>query len=136
MRSSSSRSSHASSTLDLVVTMSCGLTLQICLIIALSFCCRHWRFGIVNVSLAWSIAICTQELYTWPRVIIYGKYVYFNQARKVTSWFGFIRYLEGNIRYLYFIHTHIVGNCTHNSCLLRLHRGASIEYPQHFLWRN
>ena len=51
--------------------MSCGLTLQICLIIALSFRCRRWRFGFVNgqVSLAWSIALCTQELYTWPRVL-------------------------------------------------------------------
>ena len=60
----------ASSSLDLVVT-SGGLTLQICLIIALSFRCRLWRFGFVNgqVSLAWSIALCTQKLYTWPRVL-------------------------------------------------------------------
>ena len=51
--------------------MSCGLTLQICLIIALSFCCRRWRFGFVNgqVSLAWSIVLCTQELYTRPHVL-------------------------------------------------------------------
>ena len=51
--------------------MSYGLTLQICLIIALSFCCRRWRFGFVNgqVLLAWSIALCTQELYTQPRVL-------------------------------------------------------------------
>ena len=71
MRSRSSMPSHASSSLDLVVTMSCGLTLQICLIIALSFCCRHWRFGFVNgqVSLPWSIALHTQELYTWPCVL-------------------------------------------------------------------
>ena len=71
MRSRSSMPSHKSSSLDLVVTMSCGLTLQICLIIALSFCCRHWRFGFVNgqVSLAWSIALCTQELYTLPHVL-------------------------------------------------------------------
>ena len=63
--------SHTSSSLDLVVTMSCSLTLQICLIIALSFRCRHWRFGFVNgqVSLSWSIALCTQELYTRPRVL-------------------------------------------------------------------
>ena len=68
--SRSSMPSRTSSSLDLVVTMSCGLTLQICLIIALSFRCRHWRFGFVNgqVSLAWSIALCTQELYTRPRV--------------------------------------------------------------------
>ena len=32
--------SRASSSLELVVTMSCGLSLQICLIIALSFHCR------------------------------------------------------------------------------------------------
>ena len=51
--------------------MSCGLTLQICLIIALSFHCRRWRFGFVNgqVSLAWSITLHTQQLYTRPRVL-------------------------------------------------------------------
>ena len=33
--------------------------------------CRRWRFGFVNgqVSLAWSIALRTQELYTGPRVL-------------------------------------------------------------------
>ena len=71
MRSKSSMPGRANSSLDLVVTMSCCLTLQICLIIALSFCCRHWRFGFVNgvVSLAWSIVLRTQELYTWPYVL-------------------------------------------------------------------
>ena len=71
MRSRSSMPSHASSSLDLVVTMSCSLTLQICLIITLSFCCRRWRFGFVNgqVSLEWSIALRTQELYTQPCVM-------------------------------------------------------------------
>ena len=70
MRSRSSMPSRASSSLDLVVTMSCSLTLQICLIIALSFCCRCW-FGFVNgqVSMVWSIALRTQELYTRPRVL-------------------------------------------------------------------
>ena len=69
MRSRSSMPSRASSSLDLVMTMSCSLTLQICLIITLSFHCRRWRFGFVNgqVSLAWSIALRTQELYTQPR---------------------------------------------------------------------
>ena len=64
MRSRSSMPSRTSSSLDLVVTMSCGLTLQICLI-------RRWRFGFVSgqVSLAWSIALRTQELYTRPRVL-------------------------------------------------------------------
>ena len=53
------------------VTMSCSLTLQICQIISLSFHCRCWRFGIVNgqVPLALSIPLCTQELYTRPRVL-------------------------------------------------------------------
>ena len=71
MRSRSSMPSRASSSLDLVVTTSCGLTLHICLIIALSFRWWHWRFGFVNgqVSLAWSIALRTQELYTRPRVL-------------------------------------------------------------------
>ena len=40
MRSRSSMPSCISSSLDLLVRMSCGLTLQICLIIALSFRCR------------------------------------------------------------------------------------------------
>ena len=71
MRSRSSMPSHASSSMDLMVAVSCGLTLQICLIIALSFRCRRWGLGFVNgqVSLAWSIALCTQELYTLPRVL-------------------------------------------------------------------
>ena len=70
MRSRSSMLSRAGSSLDLVVTMSFGLTLRICLISALSFPCRHWRFGFVNgqVSLAWSIGIRTQELYMRPRL--------------------------------------------------------------------
>ena len=71
MRSRSSMPSCTSSSVDLVVILSCGLTLQICLIIALSFCCRRWRFGFVNgqVLLEWSIALRTQELYTWSRVL-------------------------------------------------------------------
>ena len=50
---------------------SCGLTLQICLIIALSFPCRRWRQGFVTgqASLAWSIALRTHMLYTRPRVL-------------------------------------------------------------------
>ena len=66
MMSRSSMPSRASSSLDLVVTMSCGLTLQICLIIAMSFCCKCWRSGFVNhqVSLAWSIVHCTRAVHT------------------------------------------------------------------------
>ena len=68
MRSRSSMPSRASSSVDLVVAVSCGLTLQICLIIALSFRCRCWRQGFVTgqVSQAWSIVLHTHELYTWP----------------------------------------------------------------------
>ena len=71
LRSRSSMPSHASSSADLMVAVSCGLTLQICLIIALSFCCRRWRQGFVTgqVSLAWSIALCTHELYKRPCVL-------------------------------------------------------------------
>ena len=67
----SSMPSCTSSSLDLVATMSCDLTLQICWIIALSFCYRHWRFGFVNgqVSLACSIVLCKRELYTQPHVL-------------------------------------------------------------------
>ena len=60
IRSRSSMPSCASSSLDLIVTISCSLTLQICLLIALSFRCRRWSFVNGLVSLAWS----TQELYT------------------------------------------------------------------------
>ena len=71
MRSRSSMPSRTSSSLDPAVTMSCGLTLQIYLIIAMSFRCRRWRPGSANgqVSLAWSIALRTQEPYTWPRIL-------------------------------------------------------------------
>ena len=71
MESRSSMPSCASSSLDLVVTLSCSLSLQICLIIALSFRCRCWRFGFVScqVSLALSIELLTQELYTWPHAL-------------------------------------------------------------------
>ena len=71
MRSRSSMPSRASSLVDLMVAVSCGLTLQISLIIALSFRCRCWRLGFVSgqVLLAWSIALRTQELYTRPRVL-------------------------------------------------------------------
>ena len=62
MRSRSSM--PASSSLDLVVTMSCGLTLQICLIIALSFCCKCWRSGFVNGQhTAMRIALHTQAVH-------------------------------------------------------------------------
>ena len=71
MRSTYSMQTRTSSSLDLVVTMSCGLIVQICLIIVPSIRCRHWRFGFVNgqVLLAWSTALYTQHLYTWPRVL-------------------------------------------------------------------
>ena len=54
-RSRSSMPSRTSSSLDLVVTMSWGLTLQICLIIALSFCCRCWR----TAKSRWHGALCS-----------------------------------------------------------------------------
>ena len=68
MRSRSSVPSCASSSVDQIVAVSCGLTLRICLIIALSFRCRRRRQGFVTgqVSLAWSIALRTHELYTRP----------------------------------------------------------------------
>ena len=71
MRSRSSMSSCASSSVDLMVAVACGLTLQICLIIALSFRCRWWRLGFVNgqVSPAWSIALRKHELYIRPCVL-------------------------------------------------------------------
>ena len=66
LRSRSSMLSHASSSVDLELAVSCGLPLQICLIIAVI-----WLQWSVNgqVSLAWSIALHTQELYTWLCVL-------------------------------------------------------------------
>ena len=71
MRSRSSSSSFASNLLDLTMATSSGLILQICLIMALSLPCKRCRFVLVSgqVSLAWSMALRTQELYTWPRVL-------------------------------------------------------------------
>ena len=48
------------------MAVSCGLTLQICLIIALSFHFRRWSQGFVTgqVLLAWSIGLRTHELFT------------------------------------------------------------------------
>ena len=67
----------------------CGLTLQICLIIALSFYCRRWRFDFVSgqVSLAWSIVLRTQDLYTWPRVLKER----WREERTGTSYLNFFR---------------------------------------------
>ena len=71
MRSRSSVPSRASSSVDLMVAVSFDLTVQICLNFAVSFRSRHWRLGFVNgqVSLAWSIALHTHALYTWPGVL-------------------------------------------------------------------
>ena len=71
MRSRSSMPSCASSSVDLMVAVSFGLILQICMIIALSFRRRRWRQGFVTgqVSLVWSIALRTHELYTRPCVL-------------------------------------------------------------------
>ena len=71
MRSRSSSSSFASNSFYLTVAMSSGLILQICLIMALSLRCKHCRFVLVSgqVSLAWSMALRTQELYIWPGVL-------------------------------------------------------------------
>ena len=64
MRLRSSSSSFASRSLDLTVATSSGLILQICLIMALSLRCR------LSWSVAWSMALCTQELYIWPQVLL------------------------------------------------------------------
>ena len=58
MRLRSSSSSFASNLLDLTVATSSGLILQICLIMALSLCCKRCRFVLVSgqVSLAWRSA--------------------------------------------------------------------------------
>ena len=72
MRSRSSNSNFASSSLDLTVATSSALILQICLIMALSLRCKCCRFILVNgqVSLEWSMVLCMQELYTWPRGLV------------------------------------------------------------------
>ena len=71
IRSRSSSSSYASSSLDLTMATSSGLILQTCLIMALSLPCKRCRLLLVSgkVSLARSMVLRTQELYTWPRVL-------------------------------------------------------------------
>ena len=66
MRSRSSSSSFASSWLELTMATSSGLMLQICLIMALSLRCRLFLVSGQD-SLAWSLVLRTQELYTWPQ---------------------------------------------------------------------
>ena len=53
MRSRSSMPNRASSSLDLVVTMSCSLALQICLIIALSFRCSTGGLALSMAKSQW-----------------------------------------------------------------------------------
>ena len=73
MRPRSSMPSCASSSVNLMLAVSCGLTLQICLIIVLSFCCRCWRLGFVNgqVSLPWRLrsahTCCTHGHVSWKK---------------------------------------------------------------------
>ena len=59
MRSRSSMPSCTSSSLDLIVTMSCGLTLQICLIIALSFCCTAGGLALSTAKSCLHGALCS-----------------------------------------------------------------------------
>ena len=73
MRSRSSIPSRTSSSLDLVVAMSCGQILQICLIIALSFCCRRWGLVLSVAKSHWHGALrsahksCTHGHVSWKR---------------------------------------------------------------------
>ena len=58
--------SHASSSVDLMLAVSCGLTLQNCLIIALSVRCRCWRLGFLIAKFHWhgalrSMATCPER---------------------------------------------------------------------------
>ena len=58
----------ASGSLDLIVSTSSGLILQICLSMALSLCCGYVLAN-GQVSLAWSMALSTKELTTWPQIL-------------------------------------------------------------------
>ena len=70
IRSRSLMASRTSTSLNLMVTMTCGLTLQICLIIALSFRCRRWRFGFVNGQVSLDGALrSAHELYKRPCIL-------------------------------------------------------------------
>ena len=71
MRLRSSSSSFASSSLHPTVVTSSGLILHICLIMVLSLHCKRCRLVLVSgqVSLAWSMALRTRELYTWLWVL-------------------------------------------------------------------
>ena len=77
----------ASSSLDLTVATSSGLILQICLIMTLSMPCKCCR---CQVSLAWSMALHRQELYTctWPQVL-------YEWWRNVTTGSGSLNFFQG-----------------------------------------
>ena len=62
--------SRASNSLDLVVTISCGLTLQICLIIACHFTADVGGLALSMAKSHWHGALrSAQELYMRPRVL-------------------------------------------------------------------
>ena len=74
MRSSYSMHTCTSSSLVLVVTMSCGLTLQIFLIIVLSIRCRHWSLAKLSMATSYwhgallsSLNTCTHGHMSWKR---------------------------------------------------------------------
>ena len=110
MRSGYSMPSRANSSLDLVVTVSCGLTLQICLIIALSFRCRRWRFGFVNGQVSWHGALCSahkscthSHVYNPP--ILMGVMALFSTLKNDFHWISFEKF---SVLDSYFIHGYII----------------------------
>ena len=51
--------SRASSSVDLMVAVSRGFTLQICLIITLSFRCKRWGWALLMAKFHWHGALCS-----------------------------------------------------------------------------
>ena len=85
--------SLASSSPDPTLATSSGLILQIRLIMALPLRCKGCRFVLVSgqVSLARSMALRTQELYTWFPIIYETFYIYISDESILQADFAFQR---------------------------------------------
>ena len=135
----------ASSSLDLMVTMSWGLTLQICLITALSFSCRRWRFGFVNGQVShWHGALCSSHSHVlkgrWKEESTGSSSLSFFQAIKKTCLYNFdplkphFYTVKLGFAGVYIIFLISAQNIDCGYSLEPPRRGGSNEYPQSMFW--
>ena len=105
MRSRSSMPSCASSSEDLMLAVSRGLTLQICLIIALSFLCRHGALHSAHKS-------CTPSHMSWK---VAGR----------QNWYQLLELLPGSF------HTYIVVQSSQQPATEHVSQVAKGSYMYH-----